>query len=214
MGYRTPNIDRIANEGIAFTDYYGQQSCTAGRAAFITGPESTPHRHDEGRDASLASRSASRKIQPSRNCSNHWATLRASSERTTLATGMNICRQCADSMSSTVSSITSTQKRNRKTLTIPKIRDSLGTRARECWTAGATAKDDSTTDPRFGRVGKQTVKDTGILTKKRMETVDDEITERALGFIDQSHKSGKPFFMWFNTTAMHFRTHCAPKQRR
>ena len=50
-----------------------------------------------------------------------------------------------------------------------------------------------------------------ILTKKRMETVDDEITERALGFIDQSHKSGKPFFMWFNTTAMHFRTHCAPK---
>ena len=75
----------------------------------------------------------------------------------------------------------------------------------------ATAKDDSTTDPRFGRVGKQTVKDTGILTKKRMETVDDEITERALGFIDQSHKSGKPFFMWFNTTAMHFRTHCAPK---
>ena len=66
----------------------------------------------------------------------------------------------------------------------------------------ATDKDDPTAPtPVFGRVGKQTVKDTGTLTKKRMETVDDEITERALGFIARSHKSGKPFFMWFNTTA-------------
>ena len=105
MGYRTPNIDRIANEGIAFTDYYGQQSCTAGRAAFITGQN--PLRTGMTKVGMPGSTLACKqKIQPSRSCSNLSATLQASSERTTLATGMNICRQCADSMSSTASSIT------------------------------------------------------------------------------------------------------------
>ena len=57
--------------------------------------------------------------------------------------------------------------------------------------------------------GGQKIEDTGPLTKKRMETIDDEVTEHALDFIDKSHKEGKPFFLWYNTTAMHFRTHCA-----
>ena len=57
MGYRTPNIDRIGNEGATFTDYYGQQSCTAGRAAFITGPEPDPHRPDQGWNARSRCRS-------------------------------------------------------------------------------------------------------------------------------------------------------------
>jgi arylsulfatase A-like enzyme len=61
--------------------------------------------------------------------------------------------------------------------------------------------------------GGQTIKDTGPLTKKRMETIDDEVTERALGFIGKANKEGKPFFLWYNTTAMHFRTHCAEKHR-
>ena len=61
--------------------------------------------------------------------------------------------------------------------------------------------------------GGQKIEDTGPLTKKRMETIDDEVTERALGFIDKAHKEGKPFFLWYNTTAMHFRTHCAEKHR-
>ncbi len=57
--------------------------------------------------------------------------------------------------------------------------------------------------------GGQTIEDTGPLTKKRMETIDDEVTEHALDFIDEAHKAGKPFFVWYNTTAMHFRTHRA-----
>ena len=77
----------------------------------------------------------------------------------------------------------------------------------------ATDKDDATVEPRWGRVGKQTVKDTGPLTKKRMETVDEEITAGALGFMEKQVKANKPFFLWYNSTAMHFRTHLADKNR-
>ncbi len=61
--------------------------------------------------------------------------------------------------------------------------------------------------------GGQKIEDTGPLTKKRMETIDDEVTERALAFIEEAHKADKPFFLWYNTTAMHFRTHCAAKHK-
>jgi len=77
----------------------------------------------------------------------------------------------------------------------------------------ATDKDDATTDPRWGRVGKQTIKDTGPLTKKRMETVDEEITSAAIGWMEKQVKADKPFFLWYNSTAMHFRTHLAAKNR-
>jgi arylsulfatase A-like enzyme len=77
----------------------------------------------------------------------------------------------------------------------------------------ASDKDDATTDPRWGRVGKQTVKDTGPLTKKRMETIDEEITAGALAFMEKQAKANKPFFLWYNSTAMHFRTHLADKNR-
>ena len=211
MGYRTPNIDRIANEGIAFTDYYGQQSCTAGRAAFITGqnplrtgmtkvgmPGSTLGLQAE--DPTIAELLKPLGYVTGQFGKNHLGdrneylpTVRGFDEFYGILYHLNAEEEPED-------------------VDYPKdpgFFEKFGPQR----SAGlpATDKDDSTTDPRFGRVGKQTVKDTGILTKKRMETVDDEITERALGFIDQSHKSGKPFFMWFNTTAMHFRTHCAPK---
>ena len=77
----------------------------------------------------------------------------------------------------------------------------------------ATEKDDPTTDPRFGRVGKQTIKDTGPLTIKRMETIDEEITAGALGWMEKQAKANKPFFLWYNATAMHMRTHLAAKNR-
>jgi len=77
----------------------------------------------------------------------------------------------------------------------------------------ATDKDDPTTDPRWGRVGKQTIKDTGPLTKKRMETVDEEITSAAIGWMEKQAKANTPFFLWYNSTAMHFRTHLAAKNR-
>jgi arylsulfatase A-like enzyme len=211
MGYRTPNIDRIANEGIAFTDYYGQQSCTAGRAAFITGqnplrtgmtkvgmPGSTLGLQPE--DPTIAELLKPLGYATGQFGKNHLGdrneylpTVRGFDEFFGILYHLNAEEEPED-------------------VDYPKdpgFFEKFGPRGvLDCF---ATDKDDPATDPRFGRVGKQTVKDTGILTKKRMETVDDEITERALGFIDQSNKSGKPFFMWFNSTAMHFRTHCAPK---
>ena len=77
----------------------------------------------------------------------------------------------------------------------------------------ATDKDDSTEHPRWGRVGKQTIEDTGPLTKKRMETIDDETSTAAIDFIQRQSKAGKPFFCWFNSTRMHLRTHVAPDRR-
>jgi arylsulfatase len=74
----------------------------------------------------------------------------------------------------------------------------------------ASAKDDPTVDPRFGRVGKQTIKDTGPLTKKRMETIDDDIADRAAEFIRRQNGAGKPVFVWVNFTHMHLRTHTKP----
>jgi arylsulfatase A-like enzyme len=71
--------------------------------------------------------------------------------------------------------------------------------------------DDATVDPRFGKVGKQKIEDTGPLTKKRMETIDDDIAARAVDFLDRQHKAGKPVFMWVNFTHMHFRTHTKPE---
>jgi arylsulfatase len=74
----------------------------------------------------------------------------------------------------------------------------------------ATDKDDSTVDTRFGRVGKQRIEDTGPLTKKRMETCDDEFVGAARDWIKRQHADGKPFFCWVNTTHMHLRTHPKP----
>jgi arylsulfatase len=75
----------------------------------------------------------------------------------------------------------------------------------------ATTKDDATIDPRFGKIGKQSCVDTGPLTKKRMETIDDDAVARAIDFMERQHKAGKPFFTWVNTTGMHFRTHPKPE---
>ena len=77
----------------------------------------------------------------------------------------------------------------------------------------ATDKDDPTVDPRFGKVGKQTIEDTGALTKKRMETIDDETSAAAIDFMKRQHAAGKPFFCWFNATRMHLRTHVRAEHR-
>jgi arylsulfatase len=77
----------------------------------------------------------------------------------------------------------------------------------------ATDRDDPTEDPRFGKIGKQTIEDTGALTKKRMETIDDETSSAAIDFMKRQHTAGKPFFVWFNSTRMHLRTHVRPEHR-
>ena len=77
----------------------------------------------------------------------------------------------------------------------------------------ATDEDDPTVDPRFGKIGKQTIEDTGALTKKRMETIDDETSAAAIDFMKRQHAAGKPFFCWFNATRMHLRTHVRAEHR-
>jgi arylsulfatase A-like enzyme len=77
----------------------------------------------------------------------------------------------------------------------------------------ATEKDDPTVDPRFGKVGKQTIEDTGPLTKKRMETIDDETSAAAIDYMKRMKASGKPFFCWWNGTRMHLRTHVRAEHR-
>ena len=77
----------------------------------------------------------------------------------------------------------------------------------------ATDRDDPTVDPRFGKIGKQTIEDTGALTKKRMETIDDETSAAAIDFMKREHDAGKPFFCWWNGTRMHLRTHVRPEHR-
>ena len=107
-----------------------------------------------------------------------------------------------DSMSSSATSITSMRKRSQRTLTIRRTQNSRSCSDRagvlHSWADGK---------------GGQKVEDTGPLTKKRMETIDDEVTEHALRFIDEAHTSGEPFVLWYNTTGMHFRTHSAEKHR-
>src|SRR5271169_3910748 len=101
-----------------------------------------------------------------------------SSARTTSATATNICRRCTASMSSD----------------FPHFRERFGPRGvMDC---KATDTDDATVDPRFGRVGKQTVNDTGPLTKKRMETIDDDIAARSTDYIKRQAAAGQPFFVW------------------
>jgi Sulfatase len=105
VGYRTPNINRLAKEGMTFTDYYAEQSCTAGRSAFITGI--APCAPASPRSARQARRSASRpRIRPSPNCLNLWATPPGNSGRTTSGIGTNTCRPCTASTSSSATSIT------------------------------------------------------------------------------------------------------------
>ena len=105
MGYRTPNIDRVANEGVTFTDYYGQQSCTAGRAAFICGqnPLRTGLTKVGMPGATLGLQAEDPTIA---ECSSHSVMPPVSSARTISATAMNICQPCTDSTNSSAISIT------------------------------------------------------------------------------------------------------------
>jgi hypothetical protein len=111
-----------------------------------------------------------------------------------------------DSLSSSAISITSMPRRSRNFPTIPKIRGS-----RRCSGPRGVLHCKATADPRFGPIGKQTIEDTGRLTKKRMETVDEEITAAALEGMEKQAKADQPFFLWYNSTAMHLRTHVAER---
>jgi arylsulfatase len=211
MGYRTPNIDRIANEGVAFTDYYSQQSCTAGRACFICGqnpirtgltkvgmPGATVGLQKE--DPTIAELLKPLGYATGQFGKNH---LGDRNEYLPTVHGFDVFFGNLYHLNAEEEPELPDYPKD------PRFKQMFGPRGvLDCV---ATDKDDTTEEPRWGRVGKQKVKDTGPLTKKRMETIDEEITDRAIAWMEQQAKAQKPFFLWYNSTAMHFRTHVAEK---
>ena len=201
MGYRTPNIDRVGNEGMAFTDYYAQQSCTAGRAAFICGqnpirtgltkvgmPGADLGLHKE--DPTIAELLKPLGYRTGQFGKNH---LGDKDEYLPTMHGFD------EFMGNLYHLNAEEEPEDPDYPKDPAFRERFGPRGvMHCWADGK---------------GGQKVEDTGPLTKKRMETVDDETTAAALEFIDKAHAADEPFFVWYNTTAMHFRTHLADKHK-
>ncbi|HTJ10026.1 MAG TPA: arylsulfatase [Candidatus Binataceae bacterium] len=201
MGYRTPNIDRIGNEGASFTDYYGQQSCTAGRAAFITGQN--PIRTGltkvgmPGADVGIRAEdpTIAELLKPLGYATGQFGKNHLGDKDQFLPTAHGF-----DEFFGNLYHLNAEEEPEDPDYPKdPAFKKRFGPRGvLHSWSDGK---------------GGQKVEDTGPLTKKRMETIDDEVTERALGFIDKTHAEGKPFFLWYNTTAMHFRTHCPEKHK-
>ena len=213
MGYRTPNIDRIAKEGAIFTDHYAQQSCTAGRAAFITGQScfrtgllkvGLPGAKEglSEKDPTLADLLKPHGYATGQFGKNH---LGDRNEFLPTVHGFDEFFGNLYHLNAEEEPESPDYPKN------PEFRAKFGPRG--VLRSKASTRDDATEDPRFGRVGKQTIEDTGPLTKKRMESVDQEFLDASLDFIDRQHKANKPFFVWFNSTRMHIYTHLKPESQ-
>jgi arylsulfatase A-like enzyme len=210
MGYRTPNIDRIANEGMRFTDAYGEQSCTAGRSSFITGqsvfrtglskvglPAAPVGLRAE--DPTIAELLKNHGYSTGQFGKNHLGdkneflpTVHGFDEFFGNLYHLNAEEDPEDP--------DYPEKHG-----FEQFRERFGPRG--VLRCRATNKDDPKEHPRWGRVGKQRIQDTGPLTRKRMETCDDEFVDAAADFIQRQHRRRRPFFCWVNTTHMHLRTH-------
>lgn len=207
MGYMTPNIDRVAQEGVAFTDYYAQQSCTAGRAAFIGG--SVPVRSGMTKVGMPGALEGWQKTDVT------MATVLKSQGYSTGQFGKN-----------------HQGDRDEHLPTMHGFDEFFGNlyhlNAEEepenfDYPGDMVLKDGQTFREKFGPrgvihswadgKGGQRIQDTGPLTKKRMETVDYETLAEAKRFIKEQHAAGKPFFTWWNATRMHFRTHVKEDKR-
>jgi len=210
MGYRTPNIDRIATEGMMCTDSYGEQSCTAGRAAFITGQSVFRTGLSKvgmpGAPVGLQAEdpTIAELLKPLGYATGQFGKNHLGDQNKFLPTVHGF-----DEFFGNLYHLNAEQDPEDPDYPKdPRFREAFGPRGvLRCW---ATDKDDPTEQPRWGRVGKQRIEDTGPLTTKRMETCDDDFVAAAKDFIKRQHKAGKPFFVWLNTTHMHLRTHTKP----
>jgi arylsulfatase A-like enzyme len=209
MAGRTPNLDKLAAQGMMFTDYYAEASCTAGRANFITGQ--------------LPIRTGLTTVGQA------GATVGMPDQAPTIATSLKSLGYATGQFGKN-----HLGDLNKFLPTVhgfdeffgylyhldamedpahpnypPELKDKVGPRnLLHTW---ATEKDDPTEQPRWGKVGKQKIEDAGTLYPKRMETVDDEILEHALKFVDKAKAEDKPFFCWLNPTRMHVVTHLSEK---
>src|SRR6516162_1196490 len=209
MAGRTPNLDRMASEGMRFTDYYAEASCTAGRANFITGelpirtglttvgqagsPVGIP---DEAPTIATALKSMG--YATGQFGKNHLGDL---NQFLPTAHGF-------DEFFGYLYHLDAMEDPCHVNYPAA-LKETVGPRHMvHSW---ATDTDDQTVQPRWGKIGKQRIEDAGELCPKRMETVDDEILDNALKFLDKARRDGKPFFLWLNPTRMHVVTHLSPK---
>jgi arylsulfatase len=213
MGYRTPNIDRVAKEGMTFTDYYAEQSCTAGRASFITGqhgmrtgltkvglPAAAVGLQKE--DPTIAEM-----LKPLGYATAQFGKNHLGDRNEYLPTVHGF-----DEFYGNLYHLNAEEEPELPDYPKdPAFHQKYGPRG--VLHCKASEQDDPTVDPRFGRVGKQTIKDTGPLTRKRMETIDDDVASRAAEYIGQKAKGDQPFFVWVNFTHMHLRTHVKPESK-
>jgi arylsulfatase A-like enzyme len=209
MAGKTPNLDQLAKEGMLFTDYYAEASCTAGRANFITGE--LPIRTgmttvgQAGASVGLPAEAVT------------TATILKSMGYATGQFGKNHLGDKNEFLPTVhgfdeffgylyhLDAMEDPAHPNypQNLLNVVGPRNMV-----HSW---ATEKDDPTEMPRWGKIGKQRIEDAGPLYPKRMETVDDEIRDLAINFMDKAKKDGKPFFVWLNPTRMHIVTHLSPK---
>ena len=213
MGYETPNIDRIGKEGLRFLQYYGEQSCTAGRSAFLTGQHII--RTGLSKVGFPGAPMGMSQLDPSiggimKNLgytTGQFGKNHVGDRNETLPTVNGF-----DEFFGNLYHLNAEEEPELPDYPKdPEYLKKFGPRGvLHTW---ATDTDDQTVDPRFGKVGKQKIEDTGALTKKRMETVDDETSGAAIDFMKRQHAAGKPFFTWFNSTRMHLRTHVRPEHR-
>src|SRR5271166_4450819 len=213
MGYRTPNIDSIAKGGMIFTDYYGEQSCTAGRSTFITGQATLRTGLSkvgipaapvglQARDVTIA-----QALKPLGYATGQFGKNHLGDKNEYLPTVHGF-----DEFFGNLYHLNAEEEpEDFNYPRDPKFREMFGPRG--VLHAKATDTDDPTEQPRWGRIGKQTIEDTGPLTRKRMETIDDETSAAAEDFMEREVKAGKPFFVWMNTTRMHARTHVRAEHR-
>ena len=209
MAGRTPNLDKMAAEGMLFTDYYAEASCTAGRANFITGELPI-------RTGMTTVGQAGAKI----GIPAQAVTIATALKGMGYATGQFGKNHLGDrnEFLPTVhgfdefygylyhlDAMEDPCHRNYP----PALKDKVGPRNMlHTW---ATNVDDPTEQPRWGKIGKQKIQDDGELSPKRMETIDDEILAHAIAFLDKTKADGKPFFLWLNPTRMHVITHLSDK---
>lgn len=209
MAGRTPNLDKLAKEGMLFTDYYAEASCTAGRANFITGE--------------LPIRTGMTTVGQA------GASVGLPAEAVTIATVLKSLGYATGQFGKN-----HLGDKNEFLPTVHGFDEFFGylyhldamedpahpnypqnllstVGPRNMIHSWATDTDDQTEMPRWGKVGKQKIEDAGPLYPKRMETVDDEIRDFAVSFIDKAKKDNKPFFVWLNPTRMHIVTHLSPK---
>jgi len=205
----TPNIDSIGRDGMIFTDHYGQASCTAGRAAFIMGqvpvrtgmttvgiPGST--RGIQKEDPTLAEVLKSQGYATGQFGKNHLG------DRNEFLPTMHGFDEWFGNLYH-LNAEEEPEELDYPGQKNPEYTKKFGPRG--VLHAWATDKDDKTEDPVFGRVGKQKIKNTGMLTRERMQTFDSEVLKHTLDWLDRNGTGDKPFFCWFNTTAIHIWSH-------